>query len=430
MASTVLEQNPKTAKTIASPDVFPVAPQTGLKTPGAIVAASDFCSKIGVNNFSSNRPIDSIAADCTLGKKITQDTRINGINLTQKLVSIGKLSDEQNVIRIFNPVANPHQYLIFIVTDGTGNTGEQFIPERSGRYKPESCLGMVENINSKSTGQEFVKLPSNPRILFNQIAIDKQKNVVALYERGVGTDPNVGNDPTTDITNGISSAGGTSGVITQVNNTMRRVRSTIEALRATDPLAGFVFVTAGFSRGAAAARIINHRLIGDKELRRLLKNDAIVGATILFDTVASFNNPVFANLLTQELSVPSQVLQGIHITAENEYRSGFPLTPVPGASVVSYLPNGSAVVNKGSFQNFLEFSVPGAHSDIGGTYTTDGISAFTLEIAMKYLDKLGIQYQPLHPVFQPNLESFAIHDSRFCADVAFEKQILESRIRK
>jgi hypothetical protein len=68
-----------------------------------------------------------------------------------------------------------------------------------------------------------------------------------------------------------------------------------------------------------------------------------------------------------------------------------------------------------------EFSMPGAHSDIGGSYSTRGISAVTLRMAMSFLRRVGVPLQEPNQEFQPDPtvfgpSDFAIHDSRFSWD--------------
>lgn len=136
----------------------------------------------------------------------------------------------------------------------------------------------------------------------------------------------------------------------------------------------------GFSRGAAAARSFVSRLMEmagtvDEGREVYLKPKYLNGITRLenteikvrfmglFDTVSSFHpgfsrNPDFSNDVGElALTIPSQnpcVQSVLHIVAADEYRKNFSLTTIDSAGSIG-----------------VEIVLPGAHSDIGGGYSTE-----------------------------------------------------------
>ncbi|MDL2358312.1 MAG: hypothetical protein QFF03_23945, partial [Pseudomonadota bacterium] len=79
--------------------------------------------------------------------------------------------------------------------------------------------------------------------------------------------------------------------------------------------------------------------------------------------------------------------------------------------------------------NVVNLSFPGAHSDIGGTYSADGISALTLQIAYHYLNRAGIPiaHEALTHEFHPDPAKFIIHDSRYLGWSKFQAQLRQPR---
>lgn len=125
----------------------------------------------------------------------------------------------------------------------------------------------------------------------------------------------------------------------------------------------------GFSRGAATARYAVYKLLKDPArplAQRLLLHGfdtelievCFVG---LFDTVSShglsFNDDV-EKLHLNSISAAQKVL---HLTAADEYRKNFSLTTIQSAD-----------------ENGEEYYMPGAHSDIGGSYHDDSSEDFVL----------------------------------------------------
>lgn len=371
---------------------------------------------------SPYRPSDTVAADCTPGKLIDPASPLSG-RVWNALAQV----KARQVTRTVNP-GDPDEYLVFIVTDGTGNHGKQFIndPKTSAadedvRYTPDQCRGQRLEIEQAS-GMLYTQYPTNSRVLYNTVLTHHRHNLIAVYQRGVGTAPN----DWSVIRNFISS--GTTGLtsldfLRVADKAYAEAVAGINAAYQRNPRARFVFVTSGFSRGAAAARLINNRLrdLGVPDRQRpgkyiVAPGTARIGASVLYDTVVSLDNGWFSiNPFKKSpaFAIPRGV-QALHIVAENEYRDAFPLTLAGGANV-------------------HQVWVPGAHSDIGGTYTTDGISAVTLQMGLHYLHAAGVlvgepdQDYDLLPSYLPNPRRFAIHDSRYVADQPFDRTLETQR---
>lgn len=382
----------------------------------------------------SLRPTDTTASDCTSGKLFGPATDVSRRVL-------GALEEVKRTPpkRVWNR-SDSNEYLVFIVTDGTGNHGEQFVPDpASRRYNPinplftnlrarnstgygaDRCNG-PEGQKERADGMLYTVHPSNSRILYNHVAIHGGPRVIAIYERGVGAAP-YDLDMVRDLVQSGYSYLTVTDFLRVVNNAYKQAAVRINEVYARNPHARFVFVTSGFSRGAAAARALHHKLLNEGIANNLgtpgkrhivAPGQARIAASVLYDTVVALDpNPaskwvlgrMYDNhqaqkyLRSASYGLPSQT-QTLHVVAENEYRPVFALTQAKGPHV-------------------REIWVPGAHADIGGTYTTDGISAVTLLMGLHYLSMGGVPVgEPnnnfgLASSYLPNPNRLAIHDSRF-----------------
>jgi peptidoglycan hydrolase-like protein with peptidoglycan-binding domain len=180
-----------------------------------------------------------------------------------------------------------------------------------------------------------------------------------------------------------------------------------------DPNADIRLMATGFSRGAEQAagflrkvqelgiqnpdgREVIHQTFGPDivkwHLAPLRAPGRIVMGEILFDPVGTGVPNNFDRQPT------SSTATGIQITARDERRNAFPSTQIirPGRSA------------DGRFVNVI---VPGAHSDIGGSYHRDGLSILNFNIAADYLNALSDK--PLvHRLLVPtDPQMFQIHRS-------------------
>lgn len=356
------------------------------------------------------------AADCTPGILASQ-------------LQIDKVFDGRYKLRNMPvPVypSPPNTIKIFAVFDGTNNHGESFVvdvestpysqrpfyAEKHNRYSADECLKYVQAIHQNTGNLIYTGLRTNPRILYELAITAQAPNVRPYYYRGVGTQA---------ITNNYSMG---SNVIDQflgeemVKNAHRAVSDIaqeVQKMLAEDPSRHFEIITTGFSRGAGSARIF-HNLVLQNGLT--LDNGTVItqpgevpiAGSVLFDTVVT----QYAKNQPADFSIPYSIPLLVHITAANEYRWSFKLKP-------AYNPNGQA----GSNIQAVEF--PGAHSDIGGSYQPDGISAATLEGATAVLQKMGIVFNEIRPEYRYNPLQSHIHDSRFVPNKPFLNELKNLR---
>jgi hypothetical protein len=175
-----------------------------------------------------------------------------------------------------------------------------------------------------------------------------------------------------------------------------------------DPMLEPRFASMGFSRGASQtagfARLLDERGIPDLRSRYvnevgetqfskfIVKPGETIQAVGLFDPVATGVPMAFDRRL------PSSVVSAFQITAGDELRAAFPSDQIvpPGLSA-----NG----------RYLNVTVPGAHSDVGGSYHRDGLSARSGNLMTDYLN--GLSDQPyLQKSYEPQDVRFnVIHKS-------------------
>ena len=365
-------------------------------------------------------------ADCTKGRKADAAT----------MTALNQAFDVASKLEVKNVLTkgDPHQHLVFVALDGTSNHRDLFVknPNLFGARSIDACIKGLDSPKTTDYPFIFSKFPTNPLILYSQAVMAADSNVVPIYVEGVGADPNLRLNPTlsallwdvpivgetltalrnaeqgTQVVNYVDQGMGF-GLPRQVEKAYDAIAKELGIIKAKDKDARFVFVTTGFSRGAAAARALHVKLTKEgipadrsaptasmEDSRWLVKpGEASIAASVLFDTVTTqfVPNPMSSDLF----SVPESVYQLLHITAKNEYRGDFPLTPVRTGGRIH------------------EIAVPGAHSDIGGSYDPQGISAVTLLMAMDYLAKAGVPLKRsnLSFAYHPTVGKVYVHDSRW-----------------
>lgn len=75
----------------------------------------------------------------------------------------------------------------------------------------------------------------------------------------------------------------------------------------------------------------------------------------------------------------------------------------------------------------IQIELPGAHSDIGGGYKTNGVASAALMIAVKYLIAIGMPELAIPDEFRPIDVEISIHDSRKLPSMSFEQQLKSAR---
>ena len=270
---------------------------------------------------------------------------------------------------------DPHQYLLMSFFDGTGND------------------------------ELKMEIPTNVSELRKLIATSK--NVWAQYYKGVGTDPG------TEIIGGLTGAG----ISNRINEAYHDVIKRANQIYLDDPNAKLTFVSVGFSRGSAIGRIYSNHMgeygIPDLDsIRSVQSQDGShtvydrylvepgkvdIGAQILFDTVSTGFGDLY------NLSILESTQNVLHLTARDEFRHGFGLTSAFDSP-------------QKSDRRILEITLPGAHSDIGGSYDRGGLGDMNLKFAQEYTGKLGIPLKPKNATLKPDLSKAIIHDSRWLQD--------------
>lgn len=227
---------------------------------------------------------------------------------------------------------------------------------RNNRFNTEAG---IKNPALKTKDVSYDNYYSNVALLY--MAMEPTEKHQKIYIQGAGT-----YEGEEDEGSGLGMAEGKSGVIARVGEACKLV----EALRKKAKANRLVINIYGFSRGAAYGRFFCSRLKGTNakdgfgsggELARIwgIQLDAKnikINFMGLFDTVSSFGMWHYSNVKSHRLDVGREgyeIRYIVHLTAQNDYRKHFPLTPI------------KAAVKEGIG---FECSFPGAHSDIGGGY--------------------------------------------------------------
>lgn len=165
----------------------------------------------------------------------------------------------------------------------------------------------------------------------------------------------------------------------------------VKIWREEDPNAQIRIVAAGFSRGAEQAagftRLLHERGIqdpaGEKVHHHWFRPDTFTysnppliapgqtpQAVMLFDPVGT------GRPYSRDRQLPPSVVSGLQITARDERRDAFPSTLI--------IPQGASQDGR-----FLNVTVPGAHSDVGGSYHHNGLAILNRNLAVDYLNALS-----------------------------------------
>ncbi|MFC4765390.1 phospholipase effector Tle1 domain-containing protein [Dyella koreensis] len=154
----------------------------------------------------------------------------------------------------------------------------------------------------------------------------------------------------------------------------------------------------GFSRGASQAagftQLLHERGIRDITSRTIdvegreiyTRHIAPPGQTL--QTVGLFDPVATGEPMNYDRRPAPSVVSGLQLTALDEHRAAFPSDQVmqPGLS------------EDGRFLNVM---VPGAHSDVGGSYHRDGLAARSCNLMIDYCNAMGDKPY-LHKYYEPN----------------------------
>ena len=217
------------------------------------------------------------------------------------------------------------------------------------------------------------------------------------YEKGLAT------DPSTNIVGGYFGAG----ISNRINDAYAEVVAQVNAAKQANPHCEVVLIVTGFSRGSAAARAfantLNKRGVPDTSSARTpgggyskMQPAPRIGAMILFDTVGSIGIPGTNLNPGLDLTIPANAENVLHLTAGDEKRGGFPLSAAKDA-------------RHPDDPRITEIALPGAHSDVGGSYAND-YSKIPLAMATDYAHRAGVNVKP-SAMPDVNNPAMRLHDS-------------------
>lgn len=191
---------------------------------------------------------------------------------------------------------------------------------------------------------------------------------------------------------------------------IRKAKEWIDA----DPNVDIRLLATGFSRGAEQAagflRLVHERGIQDPLGR------GVIHHALAPDTYEWHLPPLRApgkTLMTEFLLDPvgtgepnnhdrqptSAMTSGVQFTAKDERRNAFPSTQI--------IPPGRSADGR-----FVGITLPGAHSDIGGSYHQNGLSVLAFNMVADYVNALGSGETLVHRMLVPTDQSmFMIHHS-------------------
>ncbi|QDE40665.1 DUF2235 domain-containing protein [Luteibacter pinisoli] len=181
----------------------------------------------------------------------------------------------------------------------------------------------------------------------------------------------------------------------------------------SDPKADIRVLVTGFSRGAEEAasftRMLHERGVEietDSGRLRLREGGSIPQAVVLYDPVGT------GHPRAHDRRLPPSVVSGIQIVAADERRTQFP---------------SSTIIRRGISRDgrFLGVTVPGSHSDVGGSYHTDGLARATEALVSDYINSLTEDGFVSRPELSRLVADYDMHKSEqhqpFYTTGAFER---------
>lgn len=225
--------------------------------------------------------------------------------------------------------AELEQLTVHVFFDGTGNNRFNTATYRENKDKAKEGSVSYENYYS------------NIALLF--MAMQEFDDVKKLYIEGSGTTRDEEDD-----TAGLGFSKGKSGRTTRVESAFSQLEDILNKINKEKVILNVY----GFSRGAAWARHFCYLVKSGKYKDWNVCKINFVGIydTVSSDGLAHYNDVKESGL---DIGIAQEINYIAHITAQNDYRKHFPLTPIHAA-----LHDGIG----------FECSFPGAHSDIGGGY--------------------------------------------------------------
>lgn len=282
---------------------------------------------------------------------------------------------------------------VAIFFDGTKNN------RANSALRLNDSTGKLLTVKGKDGGSSYGNFYSNPAILelMNQRR-DPSQHEVSVYVEGIGTNsfsaeakakglPDEKNG--LDDTWGNGFGAGPTGVREKVDKGLNELRAEMTKAYDSDReyIKELIVDVSGFSRGAAAARhFVHRRAVLVSAWPDQPRPELIINFVGIYDTVYSFAPQItsvrslmgylvthgpnmdksFCNDVRElGLDMGTEPRQVVHLTAGDEHRENFSLTNI----------NSTLAAGKG-----VEVSLPGAHSDVGGSYAEPGKPELNKEV--------------------------------------------------
>ena len=270
---------------------------------------------------------------------------------------------------------NPNSRIFFALADGTGN-------DLSDPEKYTNVANLYEELRES--------FKNHPRIGFD-------------YVEGVGTQEN-------KLSSIVDSAIAYS-FKDRADRLYRNFSEQVASWKRENPDVEVSVVQVGFSRGCGVAAYLNQRIHNEGILNPrkaivdgkavddiLIEPGKIKQAAVMYDPVLTNMRQDNFSLEPHDFTLSDSTVSVLQINANDEIRKLFPLT--------HFIDEGLSI-NK----NCFNCTLPGAHSDIGGSYKEEALSKLSRAMTNSYLDA-AIEGESFMKIKMPdNLKEYAVHDS-------------------
>jgi hypothetical protein len=222
-----------------------------------------------------------------------------------------------------------------------------------------------EDVRQQHGGEDtsYENALSNVSRMWEPMHMDRDGPDIGVYIEGMGTTRDK-----KDSLRGIALGTGKTGMQKRAQQAFQALISEVNRKRPEGPPAMLELNLYGFSRGAATARHFASLLRNKEEIAKHFTKEwsgvqVIVNFVGLFDTVSSEGIAYGDDVDDLGLRFVDDAAQRVfHLVALDEYRKNFSLTTIASACQAKALVDGARVPMG------FELGIPGAHSDVGGSY--------------------------------------------------------------
>jgi hypothetical protein len=263
---------------------------------------------------------------------------------------------------------------------------------------PPSSQAVHLNVNFDGTQNSEFPVPGESRTNvwqlqnLQQSAVDVDR-LNTIYERGIGAqtvltgtlDANGNPAPGSSTSNWESTPWKAGEIGNQIlESAYVKLSRRVAAILAENPNAEIALNLSGFSRGSAQAVAFGN-LLNERGIEGLYKPGEVpIHSMVLYDPVNQM-----AGVL--DTTWPANVKNALVMVAMNE-----------GRAIMTAMPVGA---------NAIIVGVPGAHSNIGGSFNEQGIQAVTLKLAHDFLQASGVPMADIPANLQPDWSQMVVHNS-------------------